>query len=88
MSPDPTAFGVRGPSHHVGRSVDIHAHNPAMVWAAIADVPGVRHVHNPIHKSQRASFFLPKGIEIHAVILGGRIEIHRPARIRGASVNV
>ncbi|PYK21639.1 MAG: hypothetical protein DME59_21050 [Verrucomicrobia bacterium] len=88
MSPDPTAYCVGGPSHHVGGIVDLHSYNPAMVVVAIAHIPGVRHIHNPIHKSQRASFFLHKGIESYAVVMGGGIHIHRPAGMGHTSVYV
>ena len=85
MPPDAAAASCCSPGMDIRRIVDVDPDDPAMVVVTIAHVSGVRHVHNPIHKSQRASFFLHKGIESHAVILGG-IHIDRPIRHAGVHV--
>ena len=59
VSPD-AAFDGRGrPSHHASRGiVYLHAYYPTMIAPAVAEISGVRHVNNPIHKSQCTSVFL------------------------------
>ena len=59
-----------------------------MVIVAVADVPGVGNVHDPIHKSQPAAFFLYKGIEVHRVVVSNGVHIHWPAGIGDAGVHV
>ena len=59
MPPNSAADRCRRPSHHASRQVVyLHAHHPAVIAAAVAEISGVRHVHAPVHKSERASVFL------------------------------
>ena len=41
MSPNAAADGCCSPAMHIGRVVDVHADNPAMIIAAVAHVAGV-----------------------------------------------
>ena len=59
-----------------------------MIIAAVPEVSGVRHVHDPVHKSQRAAVFLRQGNERNTVVAGGSVHIHRPAGVRRAGVHV
>src|SRR5207247_2662274 len=88
VPPDSTTDSCCRPSIHVGRIVDIDAHNPAMVILTVTYVSGVGHVHDPIHKSQCPAFFLDQRIESHAIVSCGGVHIHWPARIGGACVHV
>ena len=49
------------PAMHIRRIVNVHADNPAMIIAAVTEISGVRHVDDPVHKSQCASVFLQPG---------------------------
>ena len=88
MPPDTTADSCRCPSHHAGRIVDINANHPAVIHSAVAVISGVSHVHDPVHKSKSAAFFLHQGSKGDAIVRGGGVYIHRPARIGIASVHV
>ncbi len=72
----------------VRRIIDIDADDPAVIIVAVTNVPGVRHVHDPVHKSESAAFFLNPGLKSHAVVNRGRVDIHGPARRCGAGVHV
>src|SRR5262249_10319542 len=88
MSPD-TAFSGRGrPGFDVGWIVNVHTYNPTMIASAIAEVSRVRHVHDPVYKSQRTSIFLHQRAEDVPVIHGCGVHIHGPACIRGAGVHI
>ena len=58
MSPN-TAFSSRcRPSSDIDWIVNVYTNNPTMIAPAVAEISGVRHVHDPIHKSQCTSIFL------------------------------
>ena len=59
-----------------------------MIIAAVTDVSGVRHVHDPVHKSQCATVFLHQGDEDYSVVASRGVQIHRPAGICSARVHV
>src|SRR5207245_3500882 len=46
------------------------------------------HVHDPVHKREATAFFLHQGSKGDAIVRGGGVYIHRPARIGIASVHV
>ena len=58
MSPDATTNGIRGPSHDVGRIVDIDADYPAMIRAAVAEMTGVGNIDTAVHQSEPTSLAL------------------------------
>ena len=53
----------------------MHTDYPAMIRPAVTEISGVRYVHDPVHESQRASFFLHSGGKSRY----SDIHIHRPA---------
>jgi hypothetical protein len=87
VAPNSTANRRGSPGTHAGRIVNIHAYDPAMVVAAVSDVPGVGHVDDAVHQCQGTPIFLHNRRKVHAVVLGG-IYIYRPTRIGRTTVNI
>jgi hypothetical protein len=88
MSPD-TAFSSRcRPSSDVGWIVYLYTYNPTVIASAITEVSRVRHVHDPVHKSECTSLFLHQRAEDYPVVHGCGVHIHGPACIRGARVHI
>src|SRR5262245_29760698 len=50
VSPNATADSRCSPSMHIGRVVDVHADNPAMIIAAVAHIARVGRVYDPVHQ--------------------------------------
>ena len=88
MSPNPATQCRCCPAMHIRRIVNVDADNPAMIIATVAEVSGVRIVHDPVHKSQCPTVFLRQGNEGNSVVANRSIQIHRPAGIRGTGVHV
>jgi hypothetical protein len=88
VPPNPTADRCCGPRKNARWVVGIDAHNPAMISLAITRVAGVAHIDDPIHQSQCTALFLYPGFKGHAVVSGGRVDVHGPARGRFSSVHV
>ena len=88
VPPNPAADSYCGPGKNVSWAIDIDADNPAMISLAVTRVAGVGHIHDPVHKGQCPAFFLYPGLKGHAVVVGGRIDIHGPAQVRFAGVHV
>src|SRR5437773_1498667 len=88
MSPNSTADGRCRPGAHVRRIIDWHAHYPAVVSAAIAQVAGPGDIDNTVDDSQSAALVLHQRSKGDAVVSGSGVHIHWPACIRGASVHV
>jgi hypothetical protein len=61
---------------------------PAVIVAAITEVPRVRYVHMPVHQRQSAPFFLREGHKVDAIVTCGRIHVDRPTRRCKACVHV
>ena len=88
VSPNPAAHGCRCPGHYIGRIVDVHAYNPAMIVAAVTDIRGASHVHAAAYQSQRTSVFLHRGIKRNAVVVSGGIYVNWPSCVDGARIHV
>jgi len=58
MSPDTTFSSRCRPGSDIDWIVNVYTNNPTMIAPAVAEISGVRHVNNSIHKSQCTSVFL------------------------------
>jgi hypothetical protein len=59
-----------------------------MIIAAVSQVSGVRHVDDPVHKSQRATVLLIQGNEGNSVVVSRGVQIHRPSGVRSVGVHI
>src|SRR5882757_7430598 len=88
MSPNAAADGCCSPSMHIGRVVDVHSDNPAMIIAAVAHVAGVGRVYNPVHQRESTALFLRQRNEWNSVVNDGGVQVYRPTRSGGSGVQV
>ena len=88
VAPNTAAHGCCSPAMHIGRVVDVHADNPAMIIAAVAHVAGVGRVYDPVHQRESTALFLRQRNEWNSVVNDGGVQVHRPTRSGGAGVQV
>jgi len=88
VSPNAATHRHCSPAMHIGRVVDIHADNPAMIIAAVADVAGVRRVYDPVYQRQATALFLRERNKRYSVVNNSGVQVHWPTRGSGAGVHV
>src|SRR5437879_12522415 len=59
-----------------------------MIAAAVAQIPRIRHVDDPVHKCESTPFFLRQGNKVDAVVTCLGIDVHRPTWSCGAGVHI
>ncbi len=89
VTPNTAAHGCCSPAMHIGRIVDVHADNPAMIIAAVPQVSGVgRRTRSRSPRASAPRSSCTREIECNSVVHGRGVHIHRPAGIRGTGVHV
>jgi len=88
VPPNAAAQCCCSPAMHVTRVVDIHTDNPATIIAAVSVVARVGGVHDPVHKSEATPLFLSQRNKRYTVVNNSGVQVHWPARSRGAGVHI
>jgi hypothetical protein len=86
-APYSAANGAGGPCCYAGWIIYRHAHQPAMVKAAIPHAP-IPNIKNVARDGERRSLLLDRCSELHPVVYSHRLHVYGPAGIDGARVHV
>ena len=88
MAPNSATDRSSCPGGHIGRIINWHADNPAVICAAIAEVSGIRHVYHAIDQPECGALVLDRRSKGSAVVPSGGVHIYWPAGIGRARVHV
>src|SRR5205823_11034090 len=81
-APRPASARGRGPRHDIGRMIERHADEPAVIGAAVARVAAIGSIDTPAHECQGAPLILDDRGENCSSRFGSYVQIDWPAAVR------